>query len=409
MSIRDFTCPSCGEPLPIPKNSKGHVKCPSCRKELVIEGLVKNAEVAEKENIAFGIPLSASSAKVHAELLYALSKELYVPLDVLDEMEVVREECHCVPAYCFECEGTGSFTYEEGSERKETVYHKGRSTGEKTHIDWRTIKDEVQFTETVFVSGEKNFGDRIANTYMQLSGDNLSRQLVDFEDLEYPSDVKTYKYDLPQTTAFNDYVKPRAEAHIKSKVENILKSKQHARNLNFGGNRIDKEVKRLFLGLYGIFFTYKGQGYSVWQTGSGDAYCYDKLPLDEQRKKKHEDLKAALKAIPENNTALLVFFLIVCLIGAAISHFGASSILWAGIFLACSGLLALRLPFTFKKGKARDEKRAEAKENLDKFEQEWLNIVKKRKEEMKALHGIYERFSGVEEAFDFDIDKVLTV
>ena len=49
-AVQDFKCNGCGAPLPIPKNSKGHVKCPSCKTECVIEGLVKNAEIAAKEN-----------------------------------------------------------------------------------------------------------------------------------------------------------------------------------------------------------------------------------------------------------------------------------------------------------------------------------------------------------------------
>jgi len=100
---KTFCCNSCGTPLKIPKNSKGHVQCPSCRNDCVLDGLVKNAEIAAKENINSGIPLTATPAMLHRQLVSQFYKSPDIPLDIFEKAEIVREEHHCVPAYCFRC------------------------------------------------------------------------------------------------------------------------------------------------------------------------------------------------------------------------------------------------------------------------------------------------------------------
>ena len=41
-----------------------------------------------------------------------------MPLDVLDSVEVIKEEHICVPAYLFYCNAMCQFTYDAGNERQ---------------------------------------------------------------------------------------------------------------------------------------------------------------------------------------------------------------------------------------------------------------------------------------------------
>jgi len=121
VTAKSFCCNNCGSPLKIPKNSRGIVNCPFCKTDCILEGLVKNAEIAAKENIESGIPLCASPSTLHRKLVSLLSESPYMPPDVFEKVEVVREERYCVPAYCFHCNGTESFTYDVSNIRQHKI------------------------------------------------------------------------------------------------------------------------------------------------------------------------------------------------------------------------------------------------------------------------------------------------
>ena len=108
---KNFRCNGCGESLKIPQNARGVMKCPSCKTECLLDGIIKNAEMAAKENINSGIPLTATAAILHGQIISILSKSSQIPLDVFEKAEVIREERYCVPAYCFEYNGEAPFSY----------------------------------------------------------------------------------------------------------------------------------------------------------------------------------------------------------------------------------------------------------------------------------------------------------
>lgn len=161
---RDFRCNSCGAPLKIPKNSRGHVTCPSCRNECVLEGLAKIAEIAAKENINSGIPLTASPATLHRQLVRALYESPDTPVDVFDKIEVVQEKHYCVPAYCFYCNGTASFTYEAGNRREhKTAIDLGDRTRVETerYTEWTHMSGSASISATLFAPGERKLAPQI--------------------------------------------------------------------------------------------------------------------------------------------------------------------------------------------------------------------------------------------------------
>jgi hypothetical protein len=248
------------------------------------EGLVKNAEIAAKESINSGIALTASPATLHRQLVSSLSGSPSIPLDVFDKAEVIREERYCVPAYCFYCNGTASFTYEAGNIRQHKTV---KDLGDKVRTEWENYQEWTQMsssasaTATLFVSGNKEFASQIKKLYFLQD----SNQLVDIKELDFPPDVVTHDYNLPQTASFNENAKPYMEGLLNQNAEASLKGKDF-RGLAMGGANIQKdEVVRVFLGLYRVVYTYGSKEYSLWASGDGKKILCDELPSDSQRQK----------------------------------------------------------------------------------------------------------------------------
>lgn len=399
-----FTCNGCGAPLPIPKNSKGHVKCPSCKTECVIEGLVKNAEIAAKENIKAGFPLFASPATLHRKLVSVLSDSPCMPLDVFEKGEVVREERHCVPAFQFECNGTMPFNYEVGNERSQT-YTVDRGdrveVREKTRIEWSPSSSSASVSQILFASGNKKHALRIKNLYTFLD----HNQLIDIEQWDFPYNMETHNYDLPESAAFTEHVKPIVEDMLR-KTANDMLARLNTRNETSGGSSIQKEVSRVFLGLYHVVFKYDDKEYSVWITGDGESACWESIPEDAQRRKFLEDTNRSMEqevsAIPVPKTTLLKVIGIAgsIIVGIALGFVVLQNLLGIAIggvvYIVC---LVLRLI----QSKAYDTQvagvRAKYQREIDAFIAQAASVVQQFRMQKKALRGIYEEVAGDANAF----------
>lgn len=383
-AVKDFKCNGCGAPLPIPRNSKGRVKCPSCKTECIIEGLVKNAEIAAKENINSGFPLFASPSTLHRILIDVISGSPYMPLDVLDKVEVISEERYCVPAYCFYCNGMASFTYEVGNERSQTyTVDKGDhvEVREKTRIEWSPASSSVAVSSTIFASGNRRLAPIITKLYSNFD----PNKLIDIEELDFPADVQTFNYDLPQPAAFTEYVAPVIEEILREKAEYTVSS-QNVRNLTIGGTNIQKETLRVFFGLYHIVYKFNGQEYSVWVKGDGSDYCYDELPVDQNRKSLYLQKQQELESIPLKTGGFKIG-LWVCVIAALFTK--GISLIGAVVF----GVLI------FLKKKEYNTKVEQAKSEIHALDAQAADAVQEFKAKKQALNGIYSELTGDASAF----------
>jgi uncharacterized Zn finger protein (UPF0148 family) len=382
--VRDFRCNGCGAPLPIPKNSKGHVRCPSCKTECVIEGLVKNAEIAAKENIESGIHLFASPATLHRQLVSSLGGSPSIPLDVFNKAEVIREERYCVPAYCFHCNGTESFNYEVGNTRSQTyTVDRGDSVDihEKTRMEWSPSSGTASVRQTIFASGNRKMASQIAKLYTNFD----PKKLIDVEELDFPADVETLNSDLPQTAAFNEYAVPRIEKALKKKAEEAI-AKQTTTGLTLGGANIQKEAVRVFLGLYRVVYKYGGKEYSMWATGNGEKTLCDEPPTDSQRQQVLAEKQQAKDSIPLPKTR------------------GLTIGFWLGIIAAPFTVISIILTIICgvkrsKKRKGHAAKQAEIQKEIDAFQYEVVDAVQRFKSQKKALRGIYADVTGDASAF----------
>ena len=406
--VKDFRCNGCGAPLPIPKNSKGHVKCPSCKTESVIEGLVKNAEMAAKENIASGIPLTASPAVLHRKLVSNITETPSMPLDVFEKGVVVGEEHHCVPAFYFYCNGTASYTYEAGTEKEKDGDSRQEQTWDgrlvtKTkiirYIEWSPMNGTANASGEVVASGNKEFGTKIRDLYMHLD----QGKLYDYDELEFPPDVITHNFNSPQTTSFNEYAKSYFEELLKANAEKALSNKT-TKDLTMGGSRIDKdEVVRIFLGLYRIVFKYREKEYAIWVTGDGEKAISEGMPEDTQYQSildaKKQSIEKEVSSIPVPKDVYTLG------IGGSIIGGIALAVVAHPIFFAfglAGSLVCMVLhskimkPYNVKCA----EVRAKCEKEIDDFTGQASKVVQQFKANKQGLRGIYaEEVTGDDNAF----------
>lgn len=375
MQVRDFHCNNCGAPLSIPKNSKGKVVCPSCKTECIIEGLVKNSEIQAKENINSGIPLVADSLILHSHVVNILTNSPCMPLDVLEKATVLREEHLCVPAYLYYCNASASFTYEAGNQREhKTAIDLGDRTRveKETYTEWTQMSSMASTSDTLIASGNREYSSQIQKLYMNYD----SNRLIDVEELDFPFDVETCSYNLPQSAAFNEYVKPHMEKILAAKAEESLNGKNY-KNLVMGGSNIQKdEIIRIFLGLYHIVYEYNGKQYSVFVTGDGENYICDDAPIDSQRQQILNDKESAKSSMPKK-TGLFLALMIICTIAALFTY---------GITLIGTILFGV---FYFKRKKEYNNAQANCQKEIDDFVAQSDSVKNQFLSSGNRLNGVY--------------------
>jgi len=424
VTAKSFTCSGCGSPLKIPKNSRGHVQCPSCKNDCVIEGLAKNAEIAAKENINSGVPLDASPATLHKQICTSLYKDDRIPLDVFSKIEVIREEHLCVPAYCYEYDAEAKITYEEG--RQEVRQEKGYTSdgGEKIttikEVKWHTERGDASASGTIFISGNKSIAPVVENLYSDLD----HSQLVDIEHLDFPIDVNTLPYDYPEVSAFNEHAKPIIEAEVDKDGRKALNGLSYEEYIPRGGEagvrygrnyeckppKITKTMTRVYLGLYRLVYKYGGEEFEMFVTGNGDDTCYDKIPLCPERSSQLANKQLAKNSIKEEKKpgcflwGLAIILPIFLFVYGGIGLMDAIGEVAGGIIitLLTAGLIygtVVFFKYRNRKAKEYDEAFSKASGELNAFMAERDDVVNKFKEQKKALNGIYQGLTGDSSAF----------
>ena len=436
ITVQDAKCTHCGSRLEIPKNSRGQVKCPFCDTTCVIQGLATNAEMAAKENINSGFPLFAPSSTLHSRLISVFSSSPNIPLDLFEEAEVIREEHYCMPAYCFDCSATAHFNYEKGVDRIETItiVKGGKSKNEeRVHTEWFPASSTISDNHTVFAPGSKVLAKQFSELYSGFSPTHL----IDYDDLEFPHDVVTYSFDFPQVSSYNEYVIPLVKDYLEERAEASVSQFNH-RNITFSGSpSIQKEMKRVFLGMYNIVFSYKGEEYSVWMSGDGKKSYHERIPVDERRKKELEDKKKAMEAAvsaipaPKNakfmiaTAASVVAFIFFIWLTYYIANnnptdfsarrmyaFDFSSLFTnVGIYGLVASIVSIRI-FSVKAKKMGDGYKKIVAGEIEPFENEIDALITQISklindfiENKKALRGIYSELTGYDNAFIADLLK----
>lgn len=371
MNTKNCECPNCHATLQVRQGGKGY--CEYCDKEFLLEGIVKNAEIAEKENIVGSMEMQIGPKALHWSLVELLKSNKYIPLDVFEKAQILSVEKICAAGYLFDCSVTASYTYDVGNERERehtSVSGNSITVTTKTHTEWTAQNSSHACSETVFCSGSKELSQIVLDVWR----DGDPSKLIDIEDaVAVSTDTITYGYNNPVSAAFDDKAKTYIEDSVKNKIRQQLRN-QYWRNLNASSPRIDKKNKRVYLNLAKVSYFYNGDTYIMWVAGDGHRRS-GKCPQDKARTDKYFALRQlAEKAMPSYNWKLIAATVFMLWVGSGDKT----------IFLII-GLIMLGFSvWTF----VRRRKIKKDCEIFAEFEQERIAVVNKFIAERKGFAGM---------------------
>lgn len=362
VQIISMTCPNCGAAIEIPK-MKAKSFCMYCGKEVVVQGIDKNAEIKKKGDINSGFPFLVSKPMLHAILISAIGSNTYGPLDSFQNIKVVEVKKAVVPGYYLYCNGTLNYNYELGMDRdRQRVVKRGDDmvTVNEKYTEWFPQSAVVQEVKGFFTPANKSQADIVCRLFSKAD----AKKLVDVESLDFPAESIDYENDLPSTVAFGTYVKPAIEEILKKKATDALKDRKY-RNVVMNGATImkDQEV-RVALCYYIIKLEYRDKEYTIYCNNDASQYYIPALPIDNDRMNAIKAKEAELNAL-KPNTGLLTTGLVISIIGTIISLLAIATG-WAFIlFLMFGGGIVVTAIFRSKKLKQYNEKRALVQGGLD--------------------------------------------
>jgi len=358
-----------------------------------ISGAYPSSNAGSLDNIKSGIALTANPAILHRQLINKLCASAIVPLDVFEELEIIREEKYYVPSYCFYCSATASFTYEIAQWR---THKTAIDLGDRTRVEKEKIKDykpmsgNAAVSEMQFASGNRELVKHIERLYI---ADDYNK-LEDYRYLNFPNDVMECENNLPQTRIFIESVKPRVEEMLRGDACNGLSGKDY-RDLAMGGSKIDIDREatiHVLLGIYNVVYKYNNQEYSIWFASDGEKAWCEQLPVDQQRQRTISEQQQKLNSIPENKSKTLPSVIIIA--GLILTPLIPA----IGLVLAAIGIAFLVM--NLKQNMDNKEQHANAQREIDAFYAQSTHAAEQFKARKQPLRGIYATMiAGDESAF----------
>ncbi len=390
--VKAYVCSNCGAALNLNKAAGNRVECSYCGTVNQLENMVKNNEILAKDNINSGVNLYASMSLRHKKVLDIIASEQASPLDVYQRATIVKEEHICVPMFLFMASGTGTYSYEIGYQRERQKIQ-GDSIVTERYTEWSPVSSAVSCSETYFVCGNKDLKG-VVDQFPDLM---TVSDLIDIEDLELPADVQMNKFNYPQATAFENDVKPRAEALLKANAENSIRN-QNTRNGHISSNvRIDT-VQRVYLTLYRITVQYGEKLMTVWLDYKGRYSRYDQTFVDPMRKSQIDAQNAVINSIKPKGKGLWIALIIVSviLILICLCLNGALKLL---ALLPVAGIVFPIIKMV-NNNKDYNAKISAEREKLEEILKPFTMATRAFIEKQVALNGIYQSVTGDATAFD---------
>ncbi len=326
----ELTCSKCGATMEVADKATGKVVCPYCHNESVIDGLIKNSQILDKENINSGVSMTLTKPDISNAIFKSFDNSIVFPLDIFDKGAVYTEEHLIVPSYLFYCNGMASFNYEAGVQKERLAGGQVSSNGKvkmetETYIEWTPMSGATNASAGIFAPGNREMSNVACALYQGYD----ANRLVDVEELSFPNDIKQYTYNIPAPAAFNEYAKPVMENKLRANAEISLANKQY-RNLSIGGCQVQKDdTSRVTLSLYKLGYQYGGANYTFYLTGDGSNSLWENIPVDAERKAKLDELNERQNKLKSKRTGFLVFA-IICLV-LAFATYGIS-LIGTGLF-----------------------------------------------------------------------------
>jgi hypothetical protein len=348
-----------------------------------------------------GLGLTATGSRIHQRLVQVLVDTPNLPLDIFQQINVLREEHYFVPAYVFFCTGTASYTYEYSVDVKRTWTEDRAGSGNttwqttKTETDaqWHTTSANANVSRAVYAPMNGQFGGQISRLF---NDGAIDGKLVPASQLSTPADAVYPSADLSEQQAYAKYAVSSVNELLRNQINEAVVGRR-TRSLQMGGASIQKDsaVDTVLLGLYRIVLEYKGREYHVWLGGDGQSGYAENLPRDVVREKLIADKKQEQEALPKAKTGLLTLGMIVGIVivfSGLMNGTTVLSIVGVAVAVACL------VPRIMKKKEYRERYNA-AQREIDALTNELGGVKDQFKASRRALRGIYNGLSGDSSAF----------
>lgn len=389
--LRAYVCSNCGAPLDLKMQKGGIIECDHCGTMFKPDNMVRNNEILEKENINSGVMLKSPRSQLHKRVFDLIAGVEASPLDVFENLTIVKEEHVFIPMYLFMVSGSGTFNYEIGQRRQRQV-REGDYMVTQNYTEWTPVTQAVSCNKTYFVCGNNDY-KKIVDRFPVLMN---SGDLIDIEELEMPADAETASFNYPKAAAFENDVKPQANAVLKNMAEGLLNGRNW-RNGNITSNIHQDDLQRVYLALYRLTLKYGDETVTVWIDYKGRYAVADKPIVDPEREALISGQRKAIGDVKPKGKGGWIALAVVCavLMPVCLLLTGAEKLL-ALIPLAGLIFAIFKMASGAKGYKAKlKAEQSKLQALLVPFERAKEDFAKKK----VAFKGIYSSLSGDESAF----------
>ena len=412
-NVKTFGCASCGAQLNLNNVRNGQVACEYCGSINLIERITQNAQILDKQNINSGFELIATKAVLHRRILNILAQEPFAPLDVFENVKIIKEERICLPVFMYSVSATANFMFEQGIEKKRQEPYstkKGIKYRTVTYTDWMPQTSAVSVTGVYFSPGSKAYSKLFADfsRHLDVSG------LIDVEELQFPSDVIMLEFNYPMAASYAEYVDPLVESAMKQRAESALAGRKWRNGQMQGTSARKDEVQRVYYPFYHIIYEYNEQSYDVYVSHDGNHVHYDRTVIDPNRQAKAQQFQDAIARIKTKGIGrwigliaggLALSMIIISLfavLAESIDNLAIDAIGFVSGMLLFSAAIVFPLIQIIKLKKNSNQLKAAERAKLGRYMKEYTDRRDVFLDKKVALHGIYESVSGDASAFILD-------
>lgn len=184
MSDKVLRCNSCGFTLEASSGSQNRIKCPKCGAVNVIAAPENSGSDAGAE-VVKGLPVTEQWSDVHRGVVsWILNNHEVMPPDILQELKITDAKRLIVPCYLYDCSVTIRYAKQVNVNNESLTVNNQQN-------------DPYAFSVKIIRSCSSQYQDAIAALY---DGATLVN-LVDVEQLRYPSDAAEVPVDIPDASS----------------------------------------------------------------------------------------------------------------------------------------------------------------------------------------------------------------
>ncbi|MCO6456454.1 MAG: hypothetical protein J5I93_14245 [Pirellulaceae bacterium] len=301
MRLIEIRCPGCGAPI---QHAPGRAiaRCPFCDNTLaMVQEDERGRAVEFNTNDCWIAPFAVTKADFERTLLEWLTAGDYTPDDVL-EGALVRDHVGIyAPFYAFTGFYTANWTAAAGFDRTESyvdtnrTFRDGKWVDEpvartRTVTDWRPISGEVHGEFHIFCCASRQMPAEMLDFCEQASRDVLLDMSLEDGLQGFLVEALTIDPDA----CFRVRGRPQLDTIIRRDIQSRIPG-DRSRDERWDSQLRELKPTKVYLPFWLASCTYRERLFHFIVDGRDTARCHGQRPVDEQRKKRIDDLYKTAK------------------------------------------------------------------------------------------------------------------